>query len=82
MQHLNIQLDDWQQEALTEMAQSRGVGVETMAKSLLSERLVERIHCAFDDLLSGEPILPPGPVVARHPKSETIEHRLQRLFDA
>lgn len=77
MQPLNIQLDDWQREVLSELAEARGVGVETMAKSLLSERLVERMHTAFDDLLSDEPIL--GHYAL--PGSDTIEQRLRKLFD-
>jgi hypothetical protein len=86
MSDINLQLDDWQAEALGELARSRGVAVETMAKSLLNERLVERIHCAFDDLLSGEPILPAETII-RHDirrddriRPETIEQRLRRLF--
>jgi hypothetical protein len=77
MQNLNIQLEDWQGEALAEMAHARGMGVEMMAQSLLSERLVERIHCAFDDLLSGTPIL----LGYDSPGSDTIEQRLRRLFE-
>ena len=77
MQPLHIELDDWQQEVLSELAQARGVGVETMAKSLLSERLVERMHTAFDDLLSDDPIL------GRYdlPGGDTIEQRLRKLFE-
>jgi hypothetical protein len=78
MQQLHIELDDWQREVLSELAEARGVGVETMAKSLLSERLVERMHTAFDDLLSGEPILGGYDL----PGSETIEQRLGKLFEA
>ena len=86
MSDINLQLDDWQAEALGELARSRGVAVEIMAKSLLNERLVERIHCAFDDLLSGEPILPADPIrrddIRREEfiSSENIEQRLRRLF--
>ena len=86
MSDINVQLDDWQAEALGELARSRGVGVESMAKALLNERLVERIHCAFDDLLSGEPILS-GDIVFRDDirreevvSPENIEQRLRRLF--
>ena len=86
MSDLNLHLDDWQAEALGELARSRGIAVEAMAKTLLNERLVERIHCAFDDLLSGEPSLAAEPIrrddVRRDdPLSiEPIEQRLKRLF--
>jgi hypothetical protein len=85
MSNLNLHLDEWQAEALGELARSRGIAVETMAKNLLNERLVERIHCAFDDLLSGDPILPVEPLRREDVRredllSETIEQRLKRLF--
>ena len=86
MSDISVQLDDWQAEALGELARSRGVAVETMAKTLLNERLVERIHCAFDDLLSGEPILPAESLIRDDIRRqdrvspETIEQRLRKLF--
>ena len=86
MADIHVHLDEWQQEALCEMARSRGIAVEAMAKTLLNERLIERIHCAFDDLLSGEPILPVETLrredVRRDelPCADTIEQRLKRLF--
>lgn len=86
MANIQLQLDDWQQEALGELARSRGMAPEAMAKTLLNERLVERIHCAFDDLLSGDAILIAEPFrmddVRRddRPNSDTIEQRLKRLF--
>jgi hypothetical protein len=84
--HLQLDLNSWQAEALGELARTRGVAVETMAKTLLNERLVERIHCAFDDLLSGDPILPAEPLrrddIRREDfmSPENIEQRLRRLF--
>ena len=86
MSNIHLTLDDWQAEALGELARSRGIELEAMAKTLLNERLVERIHCAFDDLLSGEPILPAEPIVRNDVRREdgltrdTIEQRLKRLF--
>lgn len=91
MANIQVHLDEWQQEALSELARSRGIAVEAMAKTLLNERLIERIHCAFDDLLSGEPILLAEPLrredlrredVRRDdlPCVDTIEQRLKRLF--
>lgn len=77
MRQIHIQLEDWQQEALEEMAQARGVAVETLAQSLLTERLTERIHRAFDDLLSNRPIRP----APEDPPADTIERRLRRLFE-
>ena len=77
MQQLHIELEDWQQAALAELASARGVDVERMAQSLLSERLVERMHTAFDDLLSEEPILLAHDI----PSADTIEQRLRQLFD-
>ena len=77
MQQLHIELEDWQQAALAELASARGVDVERMAQSILSERLVERMHTAFDDLLSEEPILLAHDI----PSADTIEHRLRQLFD-
>ncbi len=81
MQQLHIQLEDWQQAALSEMAQSHGIAMETLAKSILSERLVERIHTAFDDLLSGDTALIISDV-SDVSSVDTIEQRLRRLFDA
>ena len=77
MQKLSIQLEDWQQDALTEMAQSRGIEVETMARTILNERLVERIHTSFDELVTrgGTPRID-------SPNADTIEQRLRRLFEA
>ncbi|MBI3722298.1 MAG: hypothetical protein HY248_07060 [Fimbriimonas ginsengisoli] len=86
MPDINLHLDDWQQEALSELARSRGLTDEKMANTLLSERLIERIHCAFDDLLSGEPILAPEAIRMQSGRREgltsadTIEQRLKRLF--
>lgn len=86
MPDIQLHLDDWQEEALGELARSRGIALEAMASTLLNERLVERIHCAFDDLLSGEPILPKeslfGDGIRRDAiaSAETIEERLKRLF--
>ena len=78
MRQLNIQLDDWQQEVLSDLASARGVAPESLAKSLISERLIERMHTAFDDLLSGDPILG-----ARELSSQnTIEQRLRQLFES
>lgn len=79
MQDLHISLEDWQQAALTELAQSRGLDVERMAQSLLNERLIERMHTSFDDLLS-DVELPTYPVY-HGLDSDTIEQRLRRLFD-
>ena len=90
---ISLRLDDWQQAALLELARSRGVDVEAMAQSLLNERLVERLHTAFDDLMAEEPSLRGadllGTNIPRHgighaaflPTSDCIEHRLRRLFD-
>ena len=78
MQQLNIQLDDWQQEVLSDLASARGVEPEILAKSLISERLIERMHTAFDDLLSGDPIM--GTLDL--PTESTIEQRLRQLFEA
>jgi hypothetical protein len=85
MPDISLHLDDWQEEALGELARSRGIALEAMASSLLNERLVERIHCAFDDLLSGEPILPSESLIGEDIRRgvaspETIEERLKRLF--
>jgi hypothetical protein len=77
MQKLSIQLEDWQQDALTEMAQSRGIEVETMARTILNERLVERIHTSFDELVTGV-----GTQRIDSPNADTIEQRLRRLFEA
>lgn len=78
MQNISITLEDWQQAALKELAHSRGIEVETLARSILNERLIERIHTSFDDLVSGEP----AALVAEHPPFDTIEQRLRRLFEA
>ena len=78
MQNLSIQLEDWQQAALREMARSRGIEIETLARSILNERLIERIHTSFDDLLASEPLL----LTADIPPADTIEQRLRRLFEA
>jgi hypothetical protein len=71
MQNLSIQLEDWQQAALNDLARSRGVEAERMAHSILNERLIERIHTSFDDL-----------VAEASPSPDSIEQRLKRLFDA
>lgn len=77
MQNLSIQLEDWQQDALKEMARSRGVEVESMARTILNERLLERIHTSFDELVSGGITLS-----TEGPSADTIEQRLRRLFEA
>jgi hypothetical protein len=77
MQQLNIKLEDWQQAALRELATARGVDESEMAQSILSERLIERAHCSFDDMLEGDALL-----VGGGPTADTIEQRLRRLFDA
>ena len=86
MSDIQLHLDDWQEEALGELARSRGIALEAMVSTLLNERLVERIHCAFDDLLSGEPILSRESIIGNDVRreapasAETIEERLKRLF--
>lgn len=40
--NLQLYLEDWQQAALLEMAQTRGMALEAMAQALLTERLSER----------------------------------------
>ncbi len=77
MHQVNIDLEDWQQEALVEMARTRGIGLETMARTLISEKLVQRIHTAFDDLLSSSA---PNRFPTDIP-SDSIEQRLRKLFD-
>lgn len=77
MQNLSIPLEDWQQDALKEMARSRGVEVETLARSILNERLIERIHTSFDELVSGG-----STRQMETPSADTIEQRLRRLFEA
>ena len=77
MQQINIQIEDWQQEALNQMAADRGVPTELLARTLLSERIVERIHCAFDDL-----VMPSRRVETDvQPAESHIEQRLRRVFD-
>jgi hypothetical protein len=78
MQKLSIQLEDWQQAALHEMAHSRGIEVETLARAILNERLIERIHTSFDDLVSPDSLL----LASEVPAADTIEQRLRRLFEA
>jgi hypothetical protein len=78
MEQIHIQLEDWQQAALKEMAHTRGVEVEALATSILNERLVERIHTAFDDLMCDDGAV----VISDTPTSDTIEQRLRRLFEA
>jgi len=70
-------LEDWQQAALNDMARSRGVEVERLAHSILNERLIERIHTSFDDLVDADPLSGPA-----GPSADTIEQRLRRLFEA
>jgi hypothetical protein len=59
------------------MARSRGVEVETLARSILNERLIERIHTSFDELVSGG-----STHQMENPSADTIEQRLRRLFEA
>ena len=76
MQNLSIELEDWQQAALNDLARSRGVEAERMAHSILNERLIERIHTSFDDLVASE-FAGEGAL-----STDSIERRLKRLFDA
>ncbi len=77
MHHVSIILEDWQQEALVEMARTRGIATETMARSLITEKLVQSIHTAFDELLSGSaPNRFPSDI-----STDSIEQRLRKLFD-
>lgn len=75
MQALEIHLEDWQQEALAELARARGVGLETYIQSLVNERLSTHICKTLEHLFSG--------TQARWDCSpcETIEERLKRLFE-
>lgn len=77
MRRLHMQLEDWQQEALEEMAQARGVEVETLAQALLTERLVERLHRASDGPITDRPSLS----ASEEPSADTLERRLRRLFE-
>lgn len=77
MQNLHVRLEDWQGAALAELARARGIGVEEMARRLLSERLIERMHTAFDDLLVSPTALVADACFSRG----SIEHRLKQLFE-
>ena len=77
MVNMNITLEDWQQEALAEMARNRGVAAETIARSLLADQIVQQIHTSFDELMySTAPNRFPSDV-----SSDAIEFRLRKLFD-
>ena len=78
MQLINIQIEDWQQEALKEMAAQRGVQPESLAKTLLSERILERAHCAFDEIPSPSRY----PDIDNRPGDARIEQRLRRVFES
>ena len=78
MQQISIQIEDWQNEALTEMAAARGVPPESIARTLLSDQLVQQIHCAFDDLVRPKKLAD----METPPSDLHIEQRLRRIFDA
>jgi hypothetical protein len=78
VENISISLEDWQTAALQEMARARGIEIETLAHSILNERLIERIHTSFDDLLPSRN----QAVTAERPSADTIEQRLRGLFDA
>lgn len=75
MQALEIHLEDWQQEALAELARARGVGLETYIQSLVNERLSTHISNTLEHLFSG--------TQTRWDccPSDTIEGRLKQLFE-
>ncbi|MCC6729718.1 MAG: hypothetical protein IT208_10315 [Chthonomonadales bacterium] len=70
MQTLHIRLRAWQRERLVGLARARGVDVEAMAESLLSERLRERGWLPSD-----------GAVTLADAACDTIERRLRRVAE-
>lgn len=75
MQQIQLQLEDWQQAALAEMARANGLGITEMAQNLLNAQLLERLNtsAAMERTFL---LLSPSPC------ADTIEQRLKILFEA
>jgi acyl CoA:acetate/3-ketoacid CoA transferase alpha subunit len=75
MQQIKLQLEDWQQAALAEMARASGLGITEMAQNLLNAQLLERLNMSAS-IERAFLLLSPSPC------ADTIEQRLKILFEA
>jgi hypothetical protein len=76
MYQLEIDLEDWEWAALTDMAHEREIATDTMARKLIQYGLQKKIGQVFDNL-----VLAGTRVDMQLVSEEAIEHRLGRLFE-